>query len=145
MQTLIDFISVSRNWKFLRNETFTKKLCCSKRVYLQSDCWKKTNFFEGFNLRRKLLVLRRCFEGKAMIGWLKIQKHPSVGALLKGCSQNMQQIYRRTSMSKCDFSKVAKQLYRNHAFTWVFPCKFVAYFQSTFPKNTSGGLLLEIG
>ena len=29
------------------------------------------------------------------------------------CSENMQQIYRRTPMSKCDFNEVALQLYSN--------------------------------
>ena len=29
----------------------------------------------------------------------------------RGCSKNMQQIYRRTTMPKCDFNKYAKQLY----------------------------------
>ena len=38
------------------------------------------------------------------------QKHPSIGVLIKRLSENMQQIYRRTPMSKCDFNKVAKQL-----------------------------------
>ena len=28
-----------------------------------------------------------------------------------GCSENMQQIYRRMPMPKCNFNKVAKQLY----------------------------------
>ena len=40
-----------------------------------------------------------------------IQKHPSIGVLMKRSSENIQQIYRRTPMSKCDFNKVAKQLY----------------------------------
>ena len=31
--------------------------------------------------------------------------------LKKKCPENMQQIYRRTSMLKCDFNKVALQLY----------------------------------
>ena len=31
------------------------------------------------------------------------------GVLEKMCSENMQQIYRRTTMPKCDFSKVTKQ------------------------------------
>ena len=39
------------------------------------------------------------------------QKQPFRGALTKRCSENMQQIYRRTPMPKCDFNKVAKQLY----------------------------------
>ena len=36
-----------------------------------------------------------------------IQKQLSGGVLKKKCSENMQQIYRRTPMPKCDFNKVA--------------------------------------
>ena len=39
------------------------------------------------------------------------QKQPSRGVLIKRCSEKMQQIYRRTPMPKCDFNKVALQLY----------------------------------
>ena len=46
--------------------------------------------------------------------------------------KNMQQIYRRTPMPKCDFNKVPKQLYWNHTSEWVFFCKFSVYFQDTF-------------
>ena len=41
-------------------------------------------------------------------------KQPSRGVLIERCSENMQQIYRRTPTPKCDFNKVAKQLFRNH-------------------------------
>ena len=50
----------------------------------------------------------------------------------------MQQIYKRTPIPECDFSKVAikitlwQQLYGNQTFAWVFSCKLAAYFQSTF-------------
>ena len=44
----------------------------------------------------------------------------------------MQQIYRRTPMPKCEFNKVAKQLYQNYTSAWVFSCKFAAYFQNSF-------------
>ena len=40
-----------------------------------------------------------------------VQKQPFRGFLRKKCFENMQQIYRRRSMAKCDFNKVAKQLY----------------------------------
>ena len=40
-----------------------------------------------------------------------IQKHPSKGILRKMCSENMQQIYRRAPIPKCDFNTVALQLY----------------------------------
>ena len=82
----------------------------------------------------------------------------------------MQQIYRRTPMTKCDFNKIETQLYWYHISASVFCCKFAAYFQSTFynrviilnfskpsftklkfsiktpcfTKNTSGRLLLEV-
>ena len=36
------------------------------------------------------------------------QKQPSVGVRRKRCSENMQQIYRRTPMPKCDFNKFNK-------------------------------------
>ena len=42
---------------------------------------------------------------------LKRQKQLSRGVLGKRCFENMQQIYRRTPMLKCDFNKVANQLY----------------------------------
>ena len=41
------------------------------------------------------------------------QKQPYIDVLR--CSRNMQQIYRRTPMSKCDFNKVALQLIVNDA------------------------------
>ena len=38
------------------------------------------------------------------------QKQPPRGVLRKRCSENVQQIYRRIPMPKCDFNKVAKEL-----------------------------------
>ena len=38
-------------------------------------------------------------------------------------------------MPKCDFNKVALQLYRNHTSAWVFSCNFAAYFQNTFSQE----------
>ena len=40
---------------------------------------------------------------------LNWQKQPSRAVLIKRCSENMQQIYRRTPMTKCYF-KDAKQI-----------------------------------
>ena len=42
-----------------------------------------------------------------------IQKQPSRGVPSKICSENMQQIYRKTPFVKCDFNNVAKQHYWN--------------------------------
>ena len=60
------------------------------------------------------------------------QKQPFRGVLRKSCSENMQQIYRRTPMLKCDFNKFAKQLYWNRTLAWVFSSIFAAYFQNIF-------------
>ena len=64
-------------------------------------------------------------------------KQPFRGVFIKRCSENMQQVYRRTPMPKCDFNKVAKQPYWNHTSAWVF-CKLAAYFQ----KTSEGHLLI---
>ena len=72
---------------------------------------------------------------------LIVQEQPSRVVFKKRCSENMQQIYRRIPIPKCDFNKVASQLYWNRILAWLFSCKFAAHFQNTFPKNTSGRLL----
>ena len=51
-------------------------------------------------------VTRRHFDGEQ-----SIKKQPSRGVPRKRCFENMQYVYRRTRMPKCDFNKVAKQLY----------------------------------
>ena len=55
-------------------------------------------------------------------------------------SEKMQQIYRLTPMSKCDFNKVAFieiGLRRGRS-----PVNLLDIFRTPFPKNTSGRLLL---
>ena len=51
-----------------------------------------------------------------------LQKQPSRGVLRKRCSENMQQIYRRTTMVR-------------HG---CFPKSLLHIFRAPFPKNTSG-------
>ena len=45
----------------------------------------------------------------------------------------MQQIYKGTAMPKCDFSKVAKQLYWGRTSAWVLSFKFTT--QNTFSEE----------
>ena len=98
------------------------------------------NVFETLNIGNKLFFIKfYCslnFPVWDLIGWKWIKQKQSsirVGVLKKRCSENMQKIYRRTPMPKCNFNKVALQLYWNHTSAWVFSCKFAAYFQNTFP------------
>ena len=62
--------------------------------------------------------------------YLDFQKLQPRGVPRKRCSENMQQIYRRAPMPKCDFREVALQLYWNHIWARAFSCKFVAYYQN---------------
>ena len=48
--------------------------------------------------------------------------------LTKRCPENMQQIYGRTPIPKCDFNKAAKQLYWNHFLAWVLYILSFMYF-----------------
>ena len=44
---------------------------------------------------------------------VKLEKYPSRGVFKKRCSENMLQIYRRTSMPKCYFNKVTEIILRH--------------------------------
>ena len=63
--------------------------------------------------------------------WKK-QKQPSRGVPKKRFSENMQQIYRRTSMPKCDFNKAAKQKEKKRLLKKAFANKTFAkpYYES---------------
>ena len=56
---------------------------------------------------------------------IQMQKQLSGGVLKKRCSENMQQIYKRTP--------IPLQLDWNNTSAWVFSRKFAAYFQNAFP------------
>ena len=62
------------------------------------------------------------------------QKQTSRGVPRKRCSENMQQIYRRKPMAKCDFNKFAKHDCSPVTVRYIFITPFL--------KNTSGWLLL---
>ena len=60
-------------------------------------------------MKIKLCIIPVVLRGN-MTNLVHSQKQPSRGVFIKSCSENMQQIYRRTPMLKCDFNIVAKQL-----------------------------------
>ena len=68
------------------------------------------------------------------------QKQTSRGVLRKRCSENIQQIYRRTPMPKCDFNKVATKITLRHGCS---PVNLLHIFRTPFIENTSGRLLLS--
>ena len=73
-----------------------------------------------------------------------IQKQPPRGVLRKRCPEDIQQIYRRTPMPKCDSNKFAKQLYEIALRHGCSPLNFLHIFRTPLTKNTSRWLLLKI-
>ena len=65
-------------------------------------------------------------------------KQASRGALGKMCSENMQQIYRRISMPKCDFNSNFIEIKLRYGCS---PVNLLLIFRTPFPKNPSGWLL----
>ena len=64
------------------------------------------------------------------------QKQPSRDVPKKRCSENIQQIFRRTPIPKCDFNKVALH--------GCAAANLLHVFRTPFYKNTSGGPFLFI-
>ena len=69
-------------------------------------------------------------------------EQPFRGVLRKRCSGNMQQIYGRTPMPKCDFKKVVLQLYWNCTGHRSSHVNLLHILRTPFSKNTSEWLLL---
>ena len=61
--------------------------------------------------------------------------------LKKKCSENIQQIYSKTPMPKCDFNKVACFAYITLRH-WYFPVNLRDIFRTPIYKNTTGGMLV---
>ena len=95
----------------------------------------------------KVLTLFEVLACKCFIAFSKVmQKQPSRGALRKRCFENIQQIYSRTPMPKCDFNKVALQ---SNFIEITLPrgCSSVnllRIFRIPFTKNTPERLLLAM-
>ena len=67
---------------------------------------------------------------------LEVQRQPSRAVLRKRCSENMQQIYRKTPMPKCGF-----EIALRHGCS---PVIFLHILRITVPRNTTWWLLLEV-
>ena len=63
----------------------------------------------------------------------------STEAALQRCSENMQQIYRRTPMLKCYFNKVANKFIEIKLRHGLSSINLLHIFRTAFPKNTFGG------
>ena len=75
---------------------------------------------------------------------LDIQKQPPRGFRRKRCSENMQQIYRRIPMPRCDFNKVASNFIEVALRRGCSPVNLLHIFGTPVSENTSGRLFLDI-
>ena len=147
--TQVVLLGNKRNSKFLTSsmwlQPFQGKQSMKKKDFAWLMIFKKL-MYVGWFLRQNLVKkTENIICTWTLVKWISsriIQKQPTIGVLRKRCSANMQQIYRRIPMPKCDFNNVALQLYWNHNSAWVFSCKFAAYFCKTL--STYGWLLLII-
>ena len=87
---------------------------------------KETRGMKWVNWERSIIVVTGC----------RHQKQPSIGVLRKRCYKNIEQIYRKTPVPKCD-SVIEVAL--RHGYS---PVNLLHIFRTPFNKNKYGGLLL---
>ena len=80
---------------------------CPKLLIIYQSQYKLSN---AFRFKDRILRELAPFKTHQKFQCVK-QKQPSRGVPSKRCSENIRQICRRTPMLKCDFDKVAKQLF----------------------------------
>ena len=66
------------------------------------------------------------------------------GVLKKRCSEKMQQIYRRAPMTKCNFNQFSSNFIEITLWHGCSPVNLLHIFRTSFLKNTSGWLLVDI-
>ena len=128
--------AISQIWKFSHVWKFFKCLCW---FHHWVNISKKE---DGIIFNRKL--------NKANDNWVYLileffslfQKKPPRSVLGKSCSENLQQIYRRSPMPKCDFNKAASNFIEITLWHGCSPVNLLHNFRTPFTKNTSGWLLL---
>ena len=108
-----------QKWGFMR-DTF---VCQWFKLLLHSEFSVKSLTLKVCKPMKGMKIIWQCYK----IFWSEASSRPEV--FLGRYSKNMQQIYRRTRMSKCNFNKLANW-HRTSA--WMFSCNFAAYFQNTF-------------
>ena len=138
------FFFANPKWRaYIFNNSFPRSSLCN--VILTPSGWIKANFLHqrhkilSMNSERKDTLTFYFVIIKALLSSSRVQEQPSRDVFNKRCSENMQQIYRKTPMPKCGFNEVASTL--RHG---CFPVNMMHIFRPTSPKTTSGQLLLQI-
>ena len=112
-------------------------LALSEKLDVYSSCYNIFIILGHFNIEIKQQQFKAFCDNYGLKSDIRQptcyikKKQPPRGVLKNSCSENTQQIYRRTPMPKSDFNKVAK----HGTSAWLFSCKFAAYFQKTFSQE----------
>ena len=109
---------------------------------IRKTCFtKSTHKRSSYDIQDETTLTLDC----VFVGWLlpcskqtRRQQQPSTGGLRKRFSENMQQIYRRTPMLKCDFNKVFIEIALPHR---CFPINLLHNIRTPIKKNTFEKLL----
>ena len=80
---------------------------------------------------------------KQSVDFAENKKHPLRGFLRRRCSENMQQIYRKHPCRSAIFIKFLRNFNEIALRHGCSPENLLHIFRISFPKNTSGGLLLK--
>ena len=81
--------------------------------------------------------------GRVVLKTRNHQKRPFRAVLRKSCPENIQQIYRRIPMPKCDFNKLFCNFIEITLWYGCSPVNLLYIFRIRFSKSTFGGLLLN--
>ena len=128
--------SVMENFIFVKCYLFRANIGNTRTVLW--NLFKFNGVRKGLRLNHKVLISqkRRIIDAAFVLSefcFFKNQNQPSRGVLKKRCSEDMQQIYRRTPVPKCNFNKVAKQ--------GCSPVNLLHIFRTPFPRKNSEWLL----
>ena len=109
----------------LKMQEFEKKIFCLSSW--ENDIHSLSTRRSKFTLNTNKIVLAKITPRKYISAETAVQRCSKEKVLWKYAANLLERL-----LPKCDFSKVAKQLYWNHTSAWVLSCKFGAYFQDTF-------------
>ena len=97
----------------------------------------------GAGVRIKIFSNGEIINNWTIFGRCSDKKQPSRGFPKKRWSEDMQQIYRRTPMRKCDINEAVSNFIEIALRHGCSPVNLLHIFRTLFPRNTSGRLLLS--
>ena len=131
----LEAIDLSKNTHF-KSYIFLKKSSNKLILQIQNEFFQLDVFGKTELLKNVLIFVLAFVIFKDVFSNPEVHSEPSLKNLsffrsntsevIKRCPENIQELYRKTPMPKCDFNKVALEIYWNRISAWVFSSKFAA-------------------